>query len=266
MNQPPPPGPTGLPPVSPEPPREAYPPRPQERVALALPNPRPVVTYAILFVTIGVFLLQLYIESTTGQDLLVVYGAKYAPAIQNGEWWRLITPVLLHAGLVHIAFNMYALFALGPQLEKTYGHLRFLTLYVLGGFAGNVLSFIFSPGISVGSSTAIFGLLAAEGFFVYQNRRFFGSRSQSILLNIIGIAAINLLIGQTVPGIDNWGHLGGLLGGGLFASLAGPVWEVEGTPPNLRLVDRRDPLQVQLAALGVLVLFGGLAGYYIYFR
>jgi rhomboid protease GluP len=197
--------------------------------------------------------------------LLVVYGAKYSPAIRSGEWWRLITPILLHGGLVHIAFNMYALFSIGPQLEKTYGHLRFLALYLIGGFTGNVLSFIFSPGISVGSSTAIFGLLAAEGIFVYQNRRFFGGRSQSILLNVIGIALINLLIGQTVPGIDNWGHMGGLLGGALFAWFAGPVWEVQGVPPNLQIVDRRDPLQVQLVGIAILILFGGLAVYFTSF-
>lgn len=234
-----------------------------QEVTVTIPNPRPIVTYSIIAVTVAVFGLQMLSQNLAGQDLVAALGDKYNPAILAGEYWRFITPVLLHGGFIHIAFNMYALFAIGPQLEKTYGHFRYLALYLLGGFAGNVLSFIFTPGASLGASTAIFGLLAAEGIFIYQNRKFFGGRSRAILINIIGIAAINLIIGRTLPGIDNWGHLGGLVGGLLFAWFGGPVWDVRGIPPNLMVADRREPIQVELATAGVAILFSAIAAYSI---
>ncbi|TLM97699.1 rhomboid family intramembrane serine protease, partial [bacterium] len=124
----------------------------------------PGVTYVILGVTIFVYLLQLLSQSLLGSniDLPVILGAKVNSLILQGQLWRLITPILLHGSILHIGFNMYALFAIGPSLERAYGHWRFLTLYLLGAFAGNTLSFLFSPSTSVGASTAIFALVAAE--------------------------------------------------------------------------------------------------------
>ena len=120
---------------------------------------------------------------------------------------------------------MYALVAFGAGLEKHFGHVRFLTLYVLGGFAGNVLSFLLSDGFSVGASTAVFGLVGAEGVFLFQNRGLLGNQFGRAIGNVLFIVAVNLALGLT-PGIDNWGHVGGLLGGLVFTWFAGPVWEV----------------------------------------
>jgi rhomboid protease GluP len=90
---------------------------------------------------------------------------------------------------------MYALFILGPGLERYYGHMRFLLLYLLAGFAGNVISFLFTPGLSVGASTAIFGLVAAQGVFLFRHRQLFGASARSGLMNILFIVAINLFLG-----------------------------------------------------------------------
>ncbi|MDD5371156.1 MAG: rhomboid family intramembrane serine protease [Anaerolineaceae bacterium] len=241
------------------------PPLPPSSVRINPPQRTPWVSYTLIGVTVATFLLQMLSQSTLGYDLLVELGAKINPAIQAGQFWRLITPVLLHGSLIHIGFNMYALYVIGPGLEKQYGHTRFLALYLLAGFAGNVTSFLMSLEVSLGASTAIFGMLAAEGVFVYQNRRLFGNRSRSILTNIITIGAINLLIGLS-PGlnIDNWGHLGGLAGGLLFAWFAGPVWEVEGIYPEVHLVDHRQPVVIQLVAVGVFLLFAAIAVYRIF--
>jgi rhomboid protease GluP len=116
----------------------------------------------------------------------------------------------------------------------------------------------FSEANSLGSSTAIFGLLAAQGVFLYSNREIFGGSARRALNNILMIAVINLLIGLS-PGIDNWGHLGGLVGGALFAWLAGPVLEVQGIYPDLSVTDRREPGAVILAGALVLAVFGMLA-------
>ncbi len=95
-------------------------------------------------------------ENLLGTDILLLYGAKINELISQGQFWRLLTPMLLHGSMLHIVFNMYALYVIGPGLEVHYGHLRFLMLYLLAGFAGNVVSFTLTPS-PPGASTAIFG-------------------------------------------------------------------------------------------------------------
>ncbi|HWQ84154.1 MAG TPA: rhomboid family intramembrane serine protease, partial [Anaerolineales bacterium] len=171
----------------------------------------------------------------------------------------LFTPMLLHGSLLHIGFNMYALYALGPGLESYYGHSRFLVLYILSGFTGNVLSFLFSPANSLGSSTAIFGLLGAQAVFLFQNKSLFGSRAQRALMNVAMVAAVNLFIGFTSSGIDNWGHLGGMAGGLIFSWFAGPRLTVQGLAPSYILVDERQKTHVVWSAVLVGGLFAALA-------
>lgn len=237
-----------------------------QRISVKLPERQPLVVVALLGITIFVFLLQMLSES--GQfgrcpffnetDLPVCYGIKVNELILDGQWWRLVTPVFLHAGILHIGFNMYALYILGPELERHFGHLPFLALYLLSGFAGVVLSFLLTSSASLGASTAVFGLLAAQGMFVYRNQKLFGRRAQLMLRNIINIAIINLLIGLT-PGIDNWGHVGGLLGGGLFALIAAPVYRLEGDEAEFRLVNRTPEARVGVASVVVFVVFCAVA-------
>ena len=208
------------------------------RVMVPFPQGSSWLTYVLLVMTIGVYLLQLASQNLLGADLPALYGMKINEAINSGQVWRLLTPVFLHGSLLHIGFNMYALYIFGRGLEKRYGTMRFATLYFLGALAGNTLSFLLSPNPSLGASTAVFGLAAAEGVFIYRNRQFFGQAGRSMLINILTILGVNLLLGLS-PGIDNWGHLGGLIGGAGFAWFAGPVYEVVGVWPDLSLVERQ---------------------------
>lgn len=227
---------------------------------------RPVVVYTILGLTVLVFLAQLASEALLGGiDLPAALGMKVNALILRGELWRLLTPMLLHGSILHIGFNMYALYAFGPGLEHHYGKARFITLYILAGFAGNVVSFLFSPANSLGSSTAIFGLLGAEGVFLYQNRAIFGNQARQALTQIMVIAGINLFIGLS-PGIDNWGHIGGLLGGVAFAWLAGPLLDVRGIYPIFSITDRRSRGEVLRAGVGVALFFAALAAVAIFTR
>lgn len=228
-------------------PPEAFPPR---RAPIKLPEKTPWATYVILVITILIYLAQMGTNAIVGQDLPAALGMKVNPLIVRGQWWRLITPIFLHANLLHIGFNMYALHILGPGLESHFGHSRFLALYFLSGFAGNVASMVFTAANSLGASTAVFGLLGAQGVFVYQNREIFGDRAQLALRNIIMLAAINLAIGLS-PGIDNWGHMGGLVGGALFTWFAGPVLRLQGIHPFYELKDERNSAATTLAVLGV---------------
>lgn len=224
-----------------------------------MPQSAPYVTYSIIAITVLFYILQLLSESMLGNDILVIYGARINEAILEGELWRFLTPALLHGSLPHIAFNMYALLSFGTSLERFFGHGRFFLLYIVSAFAGNVASFLFSPGYSVGASTAIFGLLGAEAIFLIQNRKVFPGQFRSAIGNIIFIAAINLFIIGSLPGIDNWGHIGGLIGGLMFTSFAGPLWEIEGVYPTYRAVDKRSFRGVMIGAAMVILIFGALA-------
>lgn len=224
-----------------------------------MPRSAPYVTYTIIGITVIFYALQLLSTFSFGRDILILYGARINEAILAGELWRFLTPALLHGSLPHIAFNMYALLSFGTGLERHFGHGRFLMLYLLGAFAGNVASFLYSPGYSVGASTAIFGLLGAEAVFLIQNRKVFPGHFRSAIGNIIFIAAINLFIIGSLPGIDNWGHIGGLIGGLMFTSFAGPKWEVEGIYPSYYLADKRPFSSVIVGAATVVLIFGGLA-------
>lgn len=240
---------------------------PQQAVRVPLPQAAPYVTYAIIAVTVIFYILQVasvamfgYPLSFTNMDWLELYGARINEFILQGQLWRLFTPALLHGSLMHIFFNMYALFSLGANQERFFGRQRFLLLYILGAFAGNVASFLFTDGYSVGASTAIFGLIGAEGVFLYQNRKLFGSEANRGIGNIIFIAAVNLIIIGSLPFIDNWGHIGGLVGGLMFTALAGPLWDVESNLlGSYSLVDKRPVRDVLVGAAAVLFVFGALA-------
>jgi rhomboid protease GluP len=230
-----------------------------QMVRVEMPSLAPVATYIILGFTVLIYLLQMASTAILGDDLPLMLGARVTELMREGQWWRFLTPVFLHGSVGHIFFNMYALFSLGSFLERQFGHGRFLLLYFLGAFAGNVFSFLLTDGYSVGASTAVFGLVAAEGVFFYQNRKLFGAQAKSAIGNAVFIIAINLLFGQMSSGIDNWGHIGGLLGGAMFSWFAGTNWKVTGIYPNLRLEDQRELREVMMGASVTVLVFGVLA-------
>ena len=222
-------------------------------VQVAVPKVKPYATYAILAITILVYLGQV-----VGPQINIDFtswGIKDNSLIRAGELWRLITPVFLHASILHIGFNMYALFLYGRGIESRYGHGRFLLLYFLSGYAGNVMSFLLTASPSLGASTAIFGLIAAEAVFLLQNRPLLGKQVNRALMNLVYIAGINLLIGFTTTGVDNWGHIGGMLGGVIFAWFGGPRWKLEGFFPSVKVIDEREGHGALAGTLSLLLFF-----------
>ena len=180
------------------------------------------VTFAIIGFT--AFILQTASNLLLGGDLLLVLGAKVNSAIASGEIWRLVTPIFLHIGILHIGVNMYSLYIVGPPVERLFGRQRMLTIYLLSGIAGVAFSLAFSSAPSAGASGAIFGLLGALGGFLFIHRGLFGRAGSVQLRQIVLVAVLNLAIGLS-PGIDNWGHLGGLLAGLALAYVVGPRYE-----------------------------------------
>lgn len=244
-----------FPPVPPEAPAQAH------LEIMGAPDYKPVFTYLILGLTIFIYLLQMGTLYLQGIDIPASIGAKVNEAILAGQWWRLFTPMLLHDDRlpIHILSNMYFLAVVGARLEKFTGHRRFLLLYITAGFAGNVFSFLFSPYAAWGASTALFGLMGAQVIFILQNRRFLNQNGRGALQNILTLIVVNVLIGFMI-GADNWGHIGGLLGGLAFAWFGGPKLTLEEIAhPRYRLVDLHG-LREQLLATGlVAAVFGGYA-------
>jgi len=234
---------------------------PRDPVRVRTPDRKPLMTFIIMGFTILVFVIQQLVESSVGYDLLFYFGGKINRFIMDGEVWRLVTPAFLHSSVLHIALNMYALYIIGRRLERFYGHGRFLLLYLLSAFAGNVLSFVLTSANSLGASTAIFGLLAAEGMFIYQNRKLFGPmRTRQMMVNLGVILAINLVYGfVSIARVDNMGHIGGLVGGFFFAWKAGPVLKITGQPPFFEVKDVRENWEIILASIVVLIGFAVIA-------
>jgi membrane associated rhomboid family serine protease len=177
---------------------------------------RAPVTRALVAINVLVFI----IEALMGGGGLLsgfsghIYelGALWPPAIAHGEYWRLITPMFLHASLFHILFNMWALWVVGGVLEPMVGSARFAGIYFVSGFAGNVLAFAIGPELTpmVGASTAIFGIFGALFIVALHDR----SAMSGMMVRSVGILlAINLAFTFLAQGISWQGHIGGLIGG-----------------------------------------------------
>jgi len=179
---------------------------------------RAPVTFGVIIATVAVYVG----GSLVGFEQVLEFGAKDNVSILAGQVWRLVTPVFLHAGLAHLGVNMYSLFALGPPVERFFGAPRMLALYLLSGISGVVFSLAFNPYPSVGASGAIFGLLGALAMFLYLHRGLFGAAGGMQLRQLIIVGALNLVYSAANPGIDLWGHIGGLLAGAACAAYFGP--------------------------------------------
>lgn len=229
-----------------------------QRLKVVFPQSTPFVTYGIIVLTVIVFLLQVGTQYFLKVDVPSAYGIKYNPYIDSGQFWRLITPVLLHGSVMHIGFNMYAVYILGRGLEQFYGHGRFLLLYLLGGFTGTTFSYLLTANPSLGASTATFGLLLAYGVLGYRNRNVFGQQSQRIVRNVVQVALINIVLGLT-PGIDNWGHIGGAIGGALLAWFGGPDLDFKLKGEEVHIEDQRPQSIFIITLIFVFAVFAVLA-------
>src|SRR5947207_7259180 len=120
---------------------------------------RPTFTYVFFGLNIAVFVLMALAGGSTNEQTLLAFGVKANGEIARGQWWRFVTPIFIHIGMLHLIFNSYALWIIGPQVEKLYGGARFVILFVLTGAAGVYASYFYHPNtISAGASGAIFGL------------------------------------------------------------------------------------------------------------
>ena len=203
------------------------------------------VTTTLIVVNVVLFFATsaggLNFASGGGTSSLFVHLALIPPAVAHGQWYRLVTSMFLHFNVIHIAFNMYALFLIGPPLEAALGRVRYITLYFLAGIGGSILSLLNGPIVSeaAGASGAIFGLFAA--FYIVARRQ--GWQTNAIVLTI----ALNLVLSFSFSSEIDWrGHVGGLIIGGAVMAILAYV--------------PRGPQRNQIQALGIVAIAVVLAG------
>ena len=193
------------------------------------------VTLGILIILVVVFLVEVFLGGSENVNVLMKMGAMNNFAVVAGhQWWRLFTAQFLHIGVMHLVSNAVIIYYMGQYMEPIMGHTRFLVTYLLAGIGGNLMSLAFSAdrGLSAGASTALFGLfgaMTAIGLRNFRNPMISYLGRQALVL-----ALINLALDIFVPGIDIWGHIGGLIAGFLLAIILGdrvmktynPKWRV----------------------------------------
>ncbi|NRN76600.1 rhomboid family intramembrane serine protease [Lactobacillus helveticus] len=193
------------------------------------------VTLGILIVLLIVFLIEVFLGGSENINVLMKMGAMNNYAVVAGhQWWRLFAAQFLHIGVMHLVSNAIIIYYMGQYMEPIMGHVRFLVTYLLAGIGGNLFSLAFSSdrGLSAGASTALFGLFGAMVAIGLRNLH-------NLMISFLGrqalvLALINLALDIFVPGIDIWGHIGGLITGFLLAIILGdhvmrtynPKWRV----------------------------------------
>lgn len=182
---------------------------------------RPIVTWGLLGIQLFVFILMEIRGGSENAYTLLNFGAKENYLIASGEYFRLICPIFLHIGWMHLLLNSLTLYYVGALVENMIGHWRFLFIYFYAGLMGNIFSYQFSWHISAGASTALFGLFA---FFVakgrqYPSNRYYNHLAQQFKMLII----MNMVCNLFSTSVDIYGHLGGALGGFLATFLFSPT-------------------------------------------
>ncbi len=246
-----------------------------ERQGIPLPLQRPRATFALLGVIAVVFVFQLITDALNVQvsviandapmNVMIAYGSQINGLVVLGGYWRLLTAMFLHFGVPHVVFNGWALLSLGQEVESLYGTRRFLVLYFLAGLFSGMVSYLLAPlnwllVPSAGASGAIFGIVGADVAFFLTNRRAMGRLGSRQLVNLGILIAINLAIGFSPgSGINNYAHLGGLVGGLVLGLALAPRFRVawDGVAPYL--VNRRSgQLELFIAGAMVLLLLAGI--------
>jgi len=190
-------------------------------------QPKIQLTYVLIAVNVIVFAVMLTQGAGfwhTSNAVPLAWGANFAPATQDGQWWRIGAAMFIHFGIIHISLNCFALWDVGQMVERMYGPLRLLGIYIIAGLFGNILSLDIqgNSAVSGGASGAIFGLYGALLIFLWRERDYLNPREFKWLFGgVVIFSILTIGLGFIIPGIDNAAHIGGfvagLIGGVVFA-------------------------------------------------
>ncbi len=181
------------------------------------------VTYILIALNVLIFVAMLVGGAGfwhSPNDVQLRWGANFGPATQDGEWWRLGTAMFLHFGVMHLLLNSLSLWDAGQLVERMYGRWRFVTMYLVAGLCGNLLSLVLqgNQAVSGGASGAIFGIYGAALIFLWRERAAIAPHEFKWLFGGGSVfAIITIIMGFVIPGIDNAAHIGGFIAGSLMS-------------------------------------------------
>jgi rhomboid protease GluP len=229
---------------------------------------KPYVVWALIAINSLIYVVLMF--GMNEKQSLEIYQSAWSNRAQvfgDGEYYRLFSAMFLHSyGLpMHIVFNMYALYVIGQSTNILLGHVRFIIIYILGGLLGSVLSVLLNPAnvYSVGASGAVFAIFAAQIIYLYRNRAMLGEGANQQLRSSLVIAGLNFGVGilsalgsGSGASIDNWGHIGGFLGGVILGWWLIPIYRVFPHPTQADTVIIRDhnALDKRYAIIGAYVV------------
>lgn len=183
----------------------------------------PRFTLIIIAVNIIIWLWEFYSGACKSQETIIAAGALYRTNLLQGEYWRLVSAMFLHANFAHLISNCIMLYILGIACEHALGFKQTAVLYFVSGLCGSLLSAAMQPGPSVGASGAIFGVMASVIVFLYKYQKFFFVRDKRISIVLAIYSVYTIGTGFLTPFIDNFAHIGGLLGGATLTLYLQPM-------------------------------------------
>ncbi|KAF2944500.1 hypothetical protein DAI22_02g147900 [Oryza sativa Japonica Group] len=160
-------------------------------------------------------------------SLPLMYGAKINDLILSGEWWRLLTPMCLHSGFLHIALGCWVLLIFGPRVSRAYGQTTFLLMYILGGVCGNLTSYLHTSELTVCGTGPVFALIGAWLVYQSQNKDAIDKNVSETMFSQAVVATTLSFLLSSFGRIDNWTHLGATICGLLFGYLTCPSVQVD---------------------------------------
>ncbi|KAL6494530.1 hypothetical protein OROGR_031330 [Orobanche gracilis] len=182
-----------------------------------------------------------FIAQNVSDGKLLYWGAKINGLISKGQLWRLATSSFLHANIGHLLINCYSLNSVGPTIENICGPWRYLTIYMASAVTSSAMSYWFCKAPAIGASGAIFGLVGSYAMFILRHRGIVKG-TEGDLKHIVQVIVLNMTIGMLSQGVDNWGHVGGLIGGAAVSWLLGPAWQFDSVSHGRKIFTDKAPI------------------------
>jgi rhomboid protease GluP len=238
--------------------------RQQARIGEAGPASKPWLTWTLIGLNAAVWLVMVALGVDAYEpkaDVLHRWGGNFGIATANGQWWRLLTAMFLHAGIIHLGFNLYFLWMVGRHTERIFGRVGYAIVYLGSGLFAGLVAVAWEPAaLRVGASGALFGVFGAFLAFTFQRRDALPpDYVKGVRRNALILIVISLVMGLTLPNIGLVDHIAGLVGGlGIGYSIARLAERVVTTPAEARAVKLRS-IGLTAGATIVILLAGAFA-------
>lgn len=191
-----------------------------------IPKHKVVLTKILLITISAMFLVEIFLNALYSDKTIIILGAKWNEGITNGEYWRFFSCTFLHGNLLHLFVNLAAIYIFGQEVESIYGTFRYFIIYLLSSWGASLTSYAFSPGVAIGASGAVFGVIGSLVVFFFRQREKVSGASMKFK-SMYTLIIINLLFGFILPKIDNSAHIGGLITGLFISYFIAPEYKIE---------------------------------------